>query len=62
MVGVTIGPHGEVATVEVVKTSGYPNLDKSALAAVRLWRAHEQYAGRRVVVPVEFAPRALRRR
>jgi TonB family protein len=62
MVGVTIGPGGEVVSAEVVKTSGYPNLDKAALAAVRLWRAHEQYAGKRGVVPVEFTPCPLRRR
>jgi len=62
MVGVTIGPGGEVVSVEVVKTSGYPNLDKAALAAVHRWRAHEQYAGRRVVVPVQFTRQALRRR
>jgi TonB family protein len=62
MVGITVGPDGEVASAEVVKTSGYPNLDNSALAAVRRWRAHKQYAGRHLVVPVEFAPGALRRR
>lgn len=62
MVAITIGPGGEVVNAEVVKTSGYPNLDKSALAAVRLWRAHEQYAGRRLVVPVHFTPGAVRRR
>jgi TonB family protein len=62
MVGVTIGAGGEVVSVELVKTSGYPNLDKAALAAVRLWRAHDQYSGRRVVVPVQFTPQALRRR
>jgi outer membrane biosynthesis protein TonB len=45
-----------------VTTSGYPNLDKAAVAAVRLWRAHEQYVGKRFVVPIEFDPRALRRR
>jgi len=61
-VGVTIDPGGEVTGAEVVKTSGYPNLDKAAVAAVRLWRAHEQYAGKRFVVPVVFEPRALRRR
>ena len=62
MVGATIGPGGEVVSVELVKTSGYPNLDKAALAAVHLWRAHEQYSGRRVVVPVRFTPQAIRRR
>ncbi len=62
MVRITIGPHGEVTGAQVAKTSGYPNLDKAALAAIRLWRAHEQYAGRRLVVPVYFTPRALRRR
>ena len=61
-IGVTIGPGGEVTSAEVVETSGYPNLDKAAVAAVRLWRAHEQYAGKRFLVPVVFEPRALRRR
>ena len=61
-VGVIIGPDGEVTSAEVVQTSGYPNLDKSAIAAVRLWRAHKQYAGKRFLVPVSFEPRALRRR
>jgi len=54
MVGVTIGTQGEVVAAEVIKTSGYPNLDKAALAAVRVWRAKDQYAGRRMAVPVRF--------
>src|SRR5436190_17333303 len=39
-IGVTIGAGGEVTSAEVVETSGYPYLDKAAVAAVRLWRAH----------------------
>ena len=62
LIAVTIGPGGEVTNAEVIKTSGYPNLDKAAVAAVRLWRAHEQYVGKRFKVPVAFEPRALRRR
>jgi TonB family protein len=54
MVGVVIGPGGEVVSSQVVRTSGYPNLDKAALAAVQHWRAHAQYAGRRFAVPVLF--------
>lgn len=62
MVGVIIGPHGEIVSAVVVKTSGYPNLDKAAVTAVQLWRAHEQHAGRRVIIPVRFEPGAIRRR
>lgn len=60
MVGLVIGPGGEVVSAQVLKTSGYPNLDKAALAAVRLWRAKPEYAGRRVAVPVDFTIGGLR--
>ena len=59
MVGITIGPSGEVVNAQVVKTSGYPNLDKSALTAIQHWRARQEYAGRRMVVPVHFEPSRL---
>ncbi|MDD2516912.1 MAG: energy transducer TonB [Thermovirgaceae bacterium] len=35
---VKLGPGGELLSVEVVNSSGYPSLDGSALAAVKKWR------------------------
>lgn len=58
---VTIGPDGGVALAEVVKSSGYPNLDKAALEAIRKWRAHREFAGKHGVMPVHFSLRPLRR-
>ena len=57
---VTIGTDGAVASAEVVKTSGYPNLDKAALVAVRKWRSHREFAGKHGVLPVAFTLGPLR--
>ena len=51
---VLIGPDGTPASVELVKTSGNINLDRAAVTAVRLWRAHKEYAGKQRIVPVRF--------
>jgi TonB family protein len=57
---VTIGADGGVASAEIVKSSGYPNLDKAALEAVRKWRSHREFAGKHGVLPVAFSPHGLR--
>ena len=57
---VTIGPDGGVASAEVVKSCGYPNLDKAALEAVRKWRSHREFAGKHGVLPVAFTLGRLR--
>lgn len=57
---VTIGADGGVASAEVVKSSGYPNLDKAAVAAVRKWRSHREFAGKHGVLPVAFTLHGLR--
>jgi TonB family protein len=53
-VGIEIGPDGGAASVVLFKSSGNANLDNAAVSAVRLWRAHKEYAGRRFVIPVRF--------
>jgi TonB family protein len=50
----SIGSDGRVVAVQVVKTSGYSELDEAATIAVRHWRAHKQYAGQNLQVPVTF--------
>ncbi len=50
----SIGSDGRVVAVQVVKTSGYTDLDEVAAVAVRHWRAHKQYAGQNLQVPVRF--------
>ena len=51
---VTIGGDGRVASAQVLRSSGYPALDESAAKAVRLWRAHKQFAGKHGVFPIHF--------
>lgn len=60
-VKVVIGPDGQVSSAEVVKSSGFPNLDKAALDAVRQWRARREYAGKHGVLPVHFTLQRMRR-
>jgi TonB family protein len=52
---VTIGGDGRVASAQVLQSSGYPALDESVVKAVRLWRAHKQFAGKQGVFPIHFA-------
>ena len=61
-VRITIGPDGAIASAEVVKSSGFPNLDKAALEAVRKWRARREYAGKHGVLPIHFTLQPIRRR
>lgn len=55
LIGATTGPDGKVSDVALLKSSGYHELDRSALAAVRLWRVHKQYAGMKFKQPITFA-------
>jgi TonB family protein len=57
---VTIGRDGRVASAQVLRSSGYPKLDECAVKAVRLWRAHKQFAGEQGVFPIEFTIRGRR--
>ncbi|MFN2623809.1 MAG: energy transducer TonB [Chthoniobacterales bacterium] len=57
---VLIGLDGRPAKLDLVKSSGNVHLDNAALAAVRLWRAHKQYAGTTRLVPVRFTLYGLR--
>ena len=49
-----IGKDGQVTAVQIIKSSGYSDLDEEATKAVRHWRAHKEYAGQRLEVPVRF--------
>ena len=60
LVRIGIGADGHAASVELVKSSGNTNLDKAALAAVRLWRAHKEYAGQHFVMPIKFTMSGIR--
>jgi TonB family protein len=57
---VLIGPDGRPAKLDLVRGSGNVHLDAAAIAAVRLWRAHKQYAGTVRLVPVTFTLHRLR--
>jgi TonB family protein len=61
MVRIEIGPDGAVSSAEIIRSSGYPNLDKAAIAAVRTWRAHREYAGKHGVIPIHFTMQPIRR-
>jgi TonB family protein len=50
----TIGKDGQVVAVQLFKTSGYSDLDEEASKALRHWKAHKEYAGQRLGVPVRF--------
>lgn len=50
----TIGNDGTPRGIQIVKSSGYSLLDQCATRAVALWRAHKQYAGRQIVIPITF--------
>ncbi len=50
---VKLGPGGDLLSVEVVNSSGYPSLDGSALAAVKKWRFSPR-SPEELVVPFVF--------
>ena len=54
LVRTEVGSDGRVASVAVARSSGNANLDSAALSAIRSWRAHKEYAGRRFVIPIRF--------
>ena len=49
-----IAADGRVVDVRVLQTSGYPELDRCAVAALRLWRAHKTFAGTQFQQPIKF--------
>jgi TonB family protein len=55
LIAAATGADGRVVEVYLLESSGYPTLDRCALAAVRLWRVHKQYAGYKFKVPIAFA-------
>ena len=50
----TIGKDGGVVAVQIYKTSGYADLDEEASKALHHWKAHKDYAGQKLGVPVRF--------
>ena len=60
VVRIIIGADGGVASVVLFKSSGNANLDNAAVSAVRRWRAHKEYAGVRLAVPIVFTMRGRR--
>jgi TonB family protein len=54
VLGATIGSDGRVVAVQMLKTSGYNDLDEAATTALRHWRAHKEFAGRNLRVPATF--------
>ena len=54
IVQTTIGAKGEVDRVEILQSSGHKALDDSAVNAVKHWKAHPQYAGRKFKFPITF--------
>jgi periplasmic protein TonB len=51
---IIIGPKGNVAQVQILQSSGHKALDDSAVNAVQRWKAHPQYAGQTVSLPIQF--------
>lgn len=47
-------PDGTVASVEVIKSSGYTILDQAAISALRKWRFRPRSSGRVVKTPINF--------
>ena len=54
MVQLRIGREGIPEDVAIVSSSGYPGLDRAALNAVRLWRAHKEFVGLKMRIPITF--------
>ena len=54
MIQLRIGSKGIPEDIRIVASSGYPVLDQSALNAVKLWRAHREYAGKTLRFPIRF--------
>ncbi len=50
----TIGKDGGPKDIQIIKSSGYALLDQAAIQAVRLWRAHKEYAGSTLKLPIKF--------
>jgi TonB family protein len=49
-----IAEDGRVSNVRVLQSSGYSELDRCAVAALKLWRAHKKYAGQEFKLPIKF--------
>ena len=49
-----IAEDGHVADIRVLQSSGYSELDRCAIAALRLWRAHKKYSGTQFKQPIIF--------
>jgi TonB family protein len=56
-VKVKIGTNGNVERAEVVQSSGHKSLDDAAVSALQRWKAHPQYSGRTMAVPINFRMR-----
>ena len=45
---------GHVTNISILQSSGYSELDRCAVAALGLWRAHKKYAGMQFKIPITF--------
>ena len=61
VIAFTIGKTGNTENIQLMKSSGFRILDEAALRAIALWRAHQQYAGGKVMIPINFTMTARRR-
>ena len=57
-----IRQNGTVASVEIVKSTGYAVLDGAAISALRQWRYHPEPFKRVVTTPMNFTMAGLRTR
>ncbi|MGH8101069.1 MAG: energy transducer TonB [Chthoniobacterales bacterium] len=49
-----IGKDGRPEDVKIAQSSGFKELDDSVLRAVQEWRAHNEYAGTKIIFPITF--------
>ena len=56
----SVGPDGIVQSVDVSKSTGHSELDRSAVAALRQWRFKPGSTAPKVKIPIEFTLAGLR--
>lgn len=49
-----IDHEGRVTDVRILQSSGYSRLDQCAVVALRLWRAHKEFARQQFKIPITF--------
>jgi TonB family protein len=53
-ISLSIGKDGKPQGIRLAKSCGHAILDRAALRAVALWRAHARFAGRTLTIPIHF--------